>query len=75
MCGLLIAVVSLVAEHRLSSCGARAYLLLCMWDLPDQGIKPESPALTGRSAPPRKSCVGNLRAQNIWEKIADNVKS
>ena len=67
--GLLIAVASLVAEHglsscgswalecRLSSCGARAYLLRGMWDLPRPGLEPVSPALAGRfltTAPPGK---------------------
>ena len=44
-------------EHRLSSCGAWAYLLRCMWDLPQPGIEPVSPALAGRfsiTAPPGK---------------------
>ena len=34
-------------EHRLSSCGARAYLLCSMWDLPGPGLEPVSPALAG----------------------------
>ena len=45
-------------DHRLNSCGARALLLRSMWDLPGPGIKPMSPALTGRfltTAPPGKS--------------------
>ena len=37
--GLLVAAVSLVAEHRLSSCGAWAELLHGMWDLPRPGIE------------------------------------
>ena len=43
---------------RLSSCGAQAELLRCMWDLPGPGLKPVSPALAGRfltTAPPGKS--------------------
>ena len=32
-------------ELGLSGCGAWAYLLCGMWDLPDPGIKPGSPAL------------------------------
>ena len=52
----------LVAEHRLqmhrlSSCGARAYLLCGMWDLPRPGLEPVSPALAGRfltTVPPGK---------------------
>ena len=34
-------------EHRLNSCGAWAYLLRGMWDLPGPGIEPISPALAG----------------------------
>ena len=49
---------SVVAACRLSSCGARAWLLHSMWDLPGPGIEPVSPALAGRfltTAPPGKS--------------------
>ena len=45
-------------ERRLSSCGAQAYLLRGMWDLPRLGLEPVSPALAGRSlntVPPWKS--------------------
>ena len=45
-------------EHRLSSCGAWAYLLHGMWDLPRPGLEPVSPALAGRfltTAPPGRS--------------------
>ena len=44
-------------EHRLNSCGARAWLLRGMWDLPGPGIKPASHALAGgflTTAPPGK---------------------
>ena len=44
-------------ECRLSSCGARAYLLHDMWDLPGPGLHPVSPALAGgflTIAPPGK---------------------
>ena len=44
-------------EHRLSSCGTQALLLLSMWDLPGSGLEPVSPALAGRfltTAPPGK---------------------
>ena len=34
-------------EHSLSSCGAQAYLLLIMWDLPGPGIEPASPVSAG----------------------------
>ena len=60
---------SVVAAHRLSSCGLRALelrlsccgawasLLRGMWDLPRPGLEPVSPALAGRflaTAPPGK---------------------
>ena len=32
-------------ERRLSSCGAQAQLLCSMWDLPEPGLEPVSPAL------------------------------
>ena len=35
-------------EHRLSSCGSWAYLLLGTWDLPGSGVGPMSPVLAGR---------------------------
>ena len=41
----------------LSSCGAQAYLLCGMWDLPGPGLEPVSPALAGGfliTAPPGK---------------------
>ena len=44
-------------EHRLSSCGTQAQLLLGMWDLPGSGIEPMSPVLAGgffTTEPPRK---------------------
>ena len=46
---------------RLSSCGARAYLLRGMWDPPGPGLEPMSPALAGRfltTAPPGKPWNG-----------------
>ena len=60
--GSLTIAASLVAEHRLqtrrlSSCGARAWLLRGMWNLPRPGLEPVSPALAGRlstTAPPGK---------------------
>ena len=47
-------------ERRLSSCGARAYLLCGMWDLPGPGLEPVSPALTGgflTTVPPGKTLL------------------
>ena len=65
VCRLLIAAASLVAAwapvvaaRRLSSCGAWAYLLRGMWDLPGPGLEPVSSALAGRfltTVPPGKS--------------------
>ena len=37
----------LALGHRLSSFGAWAKLLCCMWDLPRSGTEPVSPALAG----------------------------
>ena len=45
-------------ERRLSSCSTQAKLLHGIWDLPGPGLKPMSPALTGRflaTVPPGKS--------------------
>ena len=39
---LPIEVASLVAEHRLGSCGTWALLLQSMWDLPGSGLEPWS---------------------------------
>ena len=44
-------------ERRLSSCGAWAWLLCGMWDLPGRGLEPVSTALAGgflTTAPPGK---------------------
>ena len=50
MLGLLIAVASLVGEHRFNSwvLRCRAQLLHSMWDLPGSETEPVSPALAGR---------------------------
>lgn len=45
--GLLAVGASLVGEHGLSSWGPRARLLPGMWNLPQWGIAPVSPALAG----------------------------
>ena len=53
------------AEHTgFSCCGSRAWLLCSMWNLPDPGTEPTSPALAGRfftteppgEAPSRPRC-------------------
>ena len=61
--GLLIVVASLLqsmGSRRMgfSTCGARAWLLRGMWNLPGSGIEPVSPALAGgflSTVPPGKS--------------------
>ena len=48
---------SQVLEHRLNSCVPWAYLLHCIWNLPESGIKLMSPTLAGRffiTEPPEK---------------------
>ena len=79
---LLIAMVSLVAEHRLgtwasvvvehrlSTRGTQAWLLCSLWNLPRPGIKPMSPALAGRflsTVPPEKSDFFIFLKQNKKE--------
>ena len=62
---LLQRVDSLVMAHRLSSCGAWAYLLHDIWDLSFPAIKPMSPALAGgflATGPPGKSLYLLLNA-------------
>ena len=47
-------------ERRLSSCGAQAWLLCGMWDLPSPGLEPMSPALAGgflTTVPPGKAQI------------------
>ena len=55
-CGMQAQQLWLAAlERRLSSCGARAQLLRCMWDVPGPRLEPVSPALAGgflTTAPP-----------------------
>ena len=64
-------------EPRLSSCGAWAWLLLGMWDLPEPGIEPMSPTLAGgflTTALPRKSWIFKLyydkHIRNIMEYVS-----
>ena len=73
VCWFLIAVASLVAVHRLSSCVALAYLPCSMWDLPRPGIKPMPPALAGgffTTGPPGKSEAGIL---SVWVTASESV--
>ena len=56
-------------EHRLNSCGARAYLLRGMWDFPGPGIKLVSPALAGgfvTTVPQGKSQGPPFFNQIVW---------
>ena len=51
-------------ERRLSSCGARAYLLHGMWDHPGPGLEPVSSALAGgflTTMPPGQSHLDILK--------------
>ena len=74
-CTGVIACGSPALELRISSCGARAYLLHGMWDLPGSGIEPVSPALAGgffATEPPGKPCFYLLMRNNLnklrdWE--------
>ena len=55
-------------ERRLSSCGARAWLLCGMWDLPGPGLEPGSPALAGgflTTAPPGKPLMVRLIVEKL----------
>ena len=55
-------------ECRISSCGARDYLLCGMWDLHRQGIEPVSPALAGRflsTVPPGKPIPSHFLLNSI----------
>ena len=58
LCGTWLSSCSSWApEHRLSRCGARAWMLRGMWDLPGSGVEPVSPTLAGRfftTGPPGK---------------------
>ena len=67
-------------EHRLSSCGARAWLLHGMWDLPRPGLEPVSPVLAGRfstTAPPGKPYQVLLvcKSENHLLENTQNIKT
>ena len=56
--GLLVAVVSLVLEHRFQSCGTQASLPQSLWNLPRAGVEPVFLAWAGRTpttGPPAKT--------------------
>ena len=77
VCGPLTIATSLVAEHRLltrrlSDCGSRVQLLRGMWDLPEPGLEPVSPALAGRfstTAPPGKPVMCSFQIPHKSEII------
>ena len=63
VCGLPIAVASVVTEHRLSRCSAWAWLPCGMWGLPEPEIEPRSLALAGRfltTRSPRESFINMI---------------
>ena len=63
-------------EHRLSSCGARAWLLHGMWDLPRPGLEPCPPALAGRfltTLPSGKSSLQNLKTLIEYSYFHGNI--
>ena len=56
-------------ERRLSSCGAQAYLLRGMWDLPGPELEPMSPAWAGgflTTVPPGKSPAALFIIAKTW---------
>ena len=58
-------------QHRLSSCGARAYFLHSMWDLPAPALKPVSPTLAGgflTTVPPGKSRLYYFIYKTKWSR-------
>ena len=71
---------TLVLEHRLSSCGARAQLLYGRWDLSGSGMEPVSPALAGKffttesSGKPTLNLLNTITTKQgntlVWEKAS-----
>ena len=64
---------SVVVARGLSSCGARAYLLRGMWDLPGPGLEPLSPPLAGRfltTAPPAKSLTQCFKISSMLQHVS-----
>ena len=56
--------VSIVVAHGLSNCGAQAWLLHSVWDLPGPGIESGSLALAGEFLP--LSHKGSPEAQALY---------
>ena len=54
-------------EHRLSSCGTLAWLLLSMWDLPESKVKLVSPELAGRffTTEPRRKALSKFSISTL----------
>ena len=74
VCGLLTAVASLAAGHRLW--GARASLLHGVWGLPGPGIEPGSPALAGgflAAEPPGKPVLSLLGPHSTLGVVSPKV--
>ena len=70
-CGLR-SFTSWALEHRLSSCDTQAFLLHDMWDLPESGIEPMSPALAGgffTTEPPGKPSHCLLKYIHSYSKL------
>ena len=58
--------------RRLSSCGARVWLLRGMWDLPRPGLEPVSPASAGRlstTVPPGKPQKCLYNQFDLWVQL------
>ena len=70
VCGFLTVVASLVAEHKLSSCGAWAKFPWAMWNLPRPSVNPMSPVLAGvfcTTGSPGKPSVSVLMCATQWD--------
>ena len=65
---------SVVVVHGLSSCGARAYLLCGMWDLPGPGLEPVSLALAGRFLTTAPWLIFNNRFESTVHVVELNCK-
>ena len=75
VCRLLVAVASLVAEHRLNSCSAWALLLCGTWDPSGPGIESVPTALAGRlltTEPPEKTLHSFSYLKTVDNKKVEN---
>ena len=67
---------SWAVERRLSSCGAWAWLVCGMWDLPGLGMELVSPALAGRlftTEPPGKPSISLFADTGVFLENPDSV--